>query len=140
MVGLLLSMAVVAVVERRRPWITVPTEAARLLQAPLLGVGPREAKSATGAHGRDQVAPVVAMSTLRAVGNSPTGIVLLIPRGAVEVGDGSIVLARDMTPVLERAGAKVAVLGRRGLRPCLPDAARGHGGGDRRTLVGVLRS
>jgi hypothetical protein len=50
------------------------------------------------------------MSTLRAVGNAPTGIVLLIPRGAVEVGDGSIVLARAMTPVLERAGAKVAVL------------------------------
>lgn len=108
--GLLLSMVVVAVVERRRPWVTAPTDAARLLQAPLLGVGPRGSQRATGAHGRDQVYPVVAMSTLRAVGNAPTGIVLLIPRGAAEVGDGSIRLARDMTPVLERAGAKVAVL------------------------------
>ena len=109
-VGLLISMAVVAVVERRRPWVTAPADAARVLHAPLLGIGPRGNQGPTGAHGRDQVAPVVAMSTLRVIGNATTGIVLLIPRGVADIADGAIVLAREMTPVLERAGAKVAVL------------------------------
>jgi hypothetical protein len=107
--GLLICMAVVAVVERRRPWLADPEMGSRLMQAPLLGVGPGP-RGVSTRHGTDAVAPVVAMSVLRAVGNAPTGIALLVSRGGPEVGDGAAVLARDMTPVLERAGAKVAVL------------------------------
>ncbi len=108
-VGLLISMAVVAAVARRRPWLAEPSTAARMLRAPLLGVGP--GPDATSDKGSAEVAPVAAMSILRAVGDTPVGIALLIPTGGPQVGDGVAVLARDMRAVLERAGAKVAVLG-----------------------------
>ncbi len=107
--GLLVSMAVVAILARRRPWLAEPSTASHILRAPLLGVGPGAA--AVMDKGSSEVAPVAAMSILRAVGDTPIGIALLIPSGGTSVGDGVAVLARDMRPVLERAGAKVAVLG-----------------------------
>jgi hypothetical protein len=107
--GLLVAMGGVAVIERRRPWIADPAMASSLLHAPLLGVGPGPGERSTH-HGADAIAPVVAMSVLRAVGDTRTGIALLVSRGHHEVSDGALTLAKDMTPVLERAGAKVAVL------------------------------
>lgn len=107
-VGLLLSLGVIAVAERRRPWLVDADSAARLMGAPLVAVG-----SGPGGPGErvfDDVAPVVAMSILRVIGDAPLGVALLLPRGGTEVGDATAHLAEHMVPVFERAGAQVAVL------------------------------
>ena len=107
--GLLACMAVIAVVERRRPWLADPETAVRLLRTPLLGVG-SASDDLGSAAASETVVPVVAMSILRAIGDTPMGVALIIPCGGREAVDASEALAHDLTPLLERAGANVAVV------------------------------
>ena len=107
--GLVGSMIAVAWVARRRPWITSPEIAGRVMGAPVLAVGDAN-RSQDGEEGRDEVAPVLAMLTLRSTAEAASGIALLVPCGPREVDRGAFSVAQDMRSVLERAGAKVAVL------------------------------
>jgi len=105
--ALVLCLAAIAVVERRRPWLSDLDTARRLLGAPVIAVGQRDA---AGNQVADDVAPVVAMSLLRAMGDADPGIALVLPRGPVSLGDSAMALADRMQPVLERAGASATIL------------------------------
>ncbi len=106
--GFLVSIAVIAVVERRRPWLSDPTTAGRLFGAPVVAVGSRtETVAGMPAEG---IAPVVAMALQRAAGDADPGIALLVPRGPRDLSMAALTLAADMEPVLDRTGATVTLL------------------------------
>jgi hypothetical protein len=105
--GLVVAVAGIAVLARRRPWLANAPTAARVLRAPLLAAGDR-----SGGHplSSDEISPVAAVSILRHLGDAVPAVALIVPRGGDEVDEASKLLARRMAPVFERSGVSLSLL------------------------------
>jgi hypothetical protein len=114
MVGaILLCLLVIAVVVRRRPWITSPEAASDVLGTPLLAVGPQG--GVIRSHVEIDVAPVVGFAVERAL-PSPTGAALFLPIGGSASGRDPVAvsartarLAEQVAAVVQRGGREVAL-------------------------------
>jgi len=112
--GLLAAILLIALLVRRRPWLTDPIHASEILGAPLLAVG----ESPRGGSSRADVAPVIAHAATRAIGDQSAGIVLILSseviggsRGQGRSGTGEAErLAADVASVLARVGHQVSVV------------------------------